>query len=93
LLPAHIEEGKPVKQCLCICAVLLAAWATAARTTAQPPAPGVGALGQQEAQKRCYPSRCSCRGMRAVQCSRDCRRDRRCACVQGKYVCSLYVRR
>jgi len=42
-------------------------------------------------QRRCYPSRCTCRGSRAIACTRDCRRDRACACVRGKYVCSLYV--
>jgi hypothetical protein len=33
-------------------------------------------------QRRCVPSRCTCR---------DCRRDRLCSCIHGKYVCSLYV--
>jgi hypothetical protein len=42
-------------------------------------------------QRRCVPSRCTCRGSRPTACSRDCRRDRLCSCIHGKYVCSLYV--
>ena len=42
-------------------------------------------------QRRCYPSRCTCRGSRPAACSRDCRRDRVCSCTRSKYVCSLYV--
>ena len=42
-------------------------------------------------RRRCVPSRCLCRGSQPTACTRDCRRDRVCSCVRGKYVCSLYV--
>jgi len=51
--------------------------------------PSGGLLAQ--AQRRCVPSRCGCRGSQPTWCSRDCRRDRQCSCVRGRYVCSLYV--
>ena len=41
-----------MKQCLCICGLLLAAWANAAQTLALPPAPGAGPNSLQEAQAR-----------------------------------------
>jgi len=42
-------------------------------------------------RRRCYPSHCGCRGAQKTWCTRDCRRDRTCWCVRGRYVCSLYV--
>ena len=42
-------------------------------------------------QRRCVPSRCACRGSQPTACTRDCRRDRICSCIRGRYVCSLYV--
>jgi len=42
-------------------------------------------------QRRCFPSSCTCDGARPTACTKDCRRDRACSCVRGKYVCSLYV--
>jgi hypothetical protein len=60
-------------------------------TSAAPHAPEAHGLWVP-VQRRCYPSRCTCRGSRAIACTRDCRRDRVCTCVRGRYVCSLYVR-
>lgn len=42
-------------------------------------------------RRRCVPSRCGCSGSQPTWCTRDCRRDRICSCVRGRYVCSLYV--
>ncbi|MCB1547834.1 MAG: hypothetical protein KDJ41_08390 [Hyphomicrobiaceae bacterium] len=36
---------------------------------------------------RCVPSRCSCKGNRPQICTRDCRRNIRCRCIRGRYVC------
>jgi hypothetical protein len=56
-------------------------------------APGDGGLWVPVRGRRCYPSQCNCIGSRATACTRDCRRDRVCACRRGRYICSLYVRR
>ncbi len=75
-------------------ATVLAAPAVAAAlpgpTSAGPLAPEARGLWVP-VQRRCYPGRCTCRGSRAIACTRDCRRDRVCGCVRGRYVCSLYV--
>lgn len=42
------------------------------------------------AHHRCVPSRCGCRGSQKTWCYHDCRRDRHCHCVAGRYVCHFF---
>jgi hypothetical protein len=85
-----------VKQSVLILFIFLFAGLGVAASAAAPLTPGPDTAGPASGlivpvQRRCVPSRCGCRGSQTTWCSRDCRRDRLCSCVRGRYVCSLYV--
>ena len=82
-----------MKYWILVCALALHAVPGAAQVVALPLSPAVPhSIGLAvPAQHRCFPSHCICNGTRAVRCTRDCRRDRSCMCVRGRYICSYYI--
>lgn len=82
---------RPILASVLLIGAMVAAGATgsgAAPFAAQSPGGTSGLI--EPAHHRCVSSRCRCVAGAAQACTRDCRRDRHCWCVGGRYVCRYF---